>query len=251
MSATLFVIPGSHPSMAARLMLERKGVGYSRIDLVAAIHKPVLRVLGFPGTTVPALRLDGRRVQGSREIARALDEVIPRPPLLPGDPERRRAVEDAERFGDEELQPVPRRLSWWAIKREPATVGTFLEGARIGMPVPLAVRSVGPIAAIAARYTRAGDEPVRGALAALPGMIDRVDALIAQGVLGGDEPNAADYQIATSMRLLLCFDDLRPVLDGRPAGRHARALVPTFPGRVPPVFPAGWLEPIRSAPAPR
>ena len=44
-------------------------------------------------------------------------------------------------------------------------------------------------------------------LAALPGLIDRVDELIAQGVIGGAEPNAADYQIATSISLLLTMDD--------------------------------------------
>jgi hypothetical protein len=32
MKVTLYVIPGSHPGVAARLMLERKGVDYRRID---------------------------------------------------------------------------------------------------------------------------------------------------------------------------------------------------------------------------
>ena len=40
-------------------------------------------------------------------------------------------------------------------------------------------------------------------------MIDRVDSWIADGVLGGDEPNAADYQIAPS--LLITVDELRRV----------------------------------------
>jgi len=56
------------------------------------------------------------------------------------------------------------------------------------------------------------------------------------GVLGGNPPTAADYQIATSVRLLLCFDDLRDEIDRRPAGEYARTLVKEFPGRVPPVF---------------
>ena len=37
--ATLYVIPGSHPSMAARLMLERKGISYKRRDLIPVMSK--------------------------------------------------------------------------------------------------------------------------------------------------------------------------------------------------------------------
>ena len=246
MGATLFVIPGSHPSMAGRLMLERKGIEYRRVDLVPVIHKGVLRAAGFPGVTVPALRLDGQRLQGSRTIARALDALRPEPPLFPADPERREAVERAEAWGDEVLQPVPRRLSWAAFKRDRAPLGSFAEGARLGIPTELATRTSAPVVALAARLNRAGDEQVRSDLERLPAMLDRIDGWIEEGVLGGSEPNAADYQIATSVRLLSCFDDLRPALEGRPAERLARQLVPDFPGRVPPVFPPSWLEGLRA-----
>ena len=82
MQATLYVIPGSHPSMAARLMLERKGIAYKRRDLIPIASKGMLKAARFPGITVPALKLDGRRIQGSREIARELDRIQPDPPLL-------------------------------------------------------------------------------------------------------------------------------------------------------------------------
>ena len=55
-------------------------------------------------------------------------------------------------------------------------------------------------------------------LAALPGQLDHVESLIDAGTIGGEEPNAADFQIAVSLRLLMCFDDLRPLIEGRPAG---------------------------------
>jgi len=77
---------------------------------------------------------------------------------------------------------------------------------------------------------------VRRDLAALPGMIDRVDELIEEGVIGGSERNAADFQIATSVSLLLTMDDVRPLIEGRPAERLARDVVPDQPGRMPSVL---------------
>jgi glutathione S-transferase len=244
-SATLYVIPGSHPSMAARLMLERKRIDYRRVDLMPVFSKPALRALRFPGSTVPALRLDGRRVQGSREIARELDRVAPEPALFPADPAQRAAVEEAERFGDEELQAPARRIVWWCLRRDRSPLRSFAAGARLGIPVDIAVKVGAPIVAAAARLNEASDENVRADLARLPAMLDRVDAWIADGRLDGPEPNAADLQIATSLRLLMTLDDLRPTLAARPSGHLATTVVPDFPGKVPPVLPAEWLASIR------
>ena len=49
MKARLFTIPASHPGWTVRLMLERKGIPYTRIDLVKIVSMPVVRALGFPG----------------------------------------------------------------------------------------------------------------------------------------------------------------------------------------------------------
>lgn len=249
MAATLYVIPGSHPSMAARIMLESKGIEYKRVDLMPVIAKGALKALRFGATTVPALKIDGRRIQGSREIARELDRMRPEPPLLPGDPERRAAVEAAERWGDEPLQEMTRRILWNAIRRDRSSIGTYGEGARLGVPLAVAVKTAAPIVAAAVRINRARDQNVRTDLAALPGALERIDDWIEEGVLGGETANAADLQIATSLRLLLTLEDLRPAIEARPAGELALDLVPQFPGHVGPVFPAAWLEPLRQAAA--
>jgi len=88
---------------------------------------------------------------------------------------------------------------------------------------------------------RTSEETARACLEALPAQLDRVDALLAEGVIGGERPNAADFQIAPSVRLMLNFDQLRPHIDARPAGAHARKLVPDYPGRFREVFSAQWL----------
>ena len=69
-------------------------------------------------------------------------------------------------------------------------------------------------------------------------MIDHVDELIERGVIGGSERNAADFQIATSLSLLLTMDDIRPLIEGRPAERLARDVVRRQPGHMPRVFAA-------------
>jgi hypothetical protein len=97
------------------------------------------------------------------------------------------------------------------------------------------------------RVNEATDEAVRADLAALDSMLDRVDEWIADGVLDGEELNAADFQIGASVRLLLTFRDLRPLIESRPACRLARRAVPAYAGDAQPVFPSPWLEPLRSA----
>jgi glutathione S-transferase len=238
----LYSIPGSHPSLAARLMLESKGVAYKRTDLLSPFHRPVLRGLGFPGKTVPAINADGRRIQGTRDVAEWLDEVEPGSPLVPADAERRRAVDEAERWGDTEIQPRVRRLTWWAMQQDRSGVEGFLAGAKLGLPVPLLAKTARPAVWAAARANHVTEEAARADLAALPAIFDRVDELIAQGVIGGAQPNVADFQIFTSIRLLMNFEDLRPSLEGRPAGQHARRVVPDYPGSIPQLFDAAARE---------
>jgi glutathione S-transferase len=242
--ATLYVIPGSHPSMTARLMLERKGIPYKRRDLIPVSSKGILRAARFPGNTVPALKIGDTKVQGSRPIARELDRIQPDPPLFPSEPQKREAVEEAERWGDEVLQDRPRRMSWWALKRDRSALGSYSEGAKLGIPVGLAVKTAAPVISLSARFNEATDANVRADLEALPGDLEKVDKWIADGVLGGDELNAADFQIGTSLRLLMTFDDLRPHIEERAAGKLAMRVAPDFPGRMPPAFPAAWLEPL-------
>ncbi|HWN72557.1 MAG TPA: glutathione S-transferase family protein [Solirubrobacterales bacterium] len=247
MNARLYVIPASHPSIAVQLMLDHKGIPYKRTDLMPVVSKGVLRAAGFPGNTVPALKIDGDKIQGSRQIARELERLRPEPPLFPADAEQRTAVEEAERFGDEELQHPIRQLLWWGFKQDKEPLRGYSEGAKIGLPIGLAVKTGGPLVALSARFNEATDENARKALEALPGLLDRVDAYIESGVLNGEQLNVADFQIAPSIGLMMTLDDLRPAIENRPAGALAKRVVPNYPGRMPAVLPAEWLTPLRGA----
>ncbi len=249
MDARLYTIPGSHPGVAAQLMLKRKGIACKRTDLFPVISKGLVRALGFPRNTVPAMKIGGQRVQGSREIARELERLRPDPPLFPADPAKRAAVEEAERFGDEQLQHPVRQLIWWALRKDKAPLRSYSEGAKLGIPIGLALRTAAPIVALSARFNEATDENVRADLAKLGGMLNQVDEWIAAGVLGGEELNVADFQIAPSLRLAMTFQDLRPLIEARPCGELAKRVVPSYPGDTPPIFPPAWLEPLRATPA--
>jgi glutathione S-transferase len=246
MDARLYVIPGSHPSWTAALMLDHKGIAFKRTDLMPVVSKGVLRAVGFPGNTVPALKLDGDKVQGSRQIARELERLRPEPPLFPADADKRAKVEAAERFGDEELQHPIRQLLWWGFKRDRYPMASYSEDAKLGVPIGLAVKTGGPLVALSARFNEASDENARAAAEKLPGLLDKVDRWIDSGVLGGDQLNAADFQIAPSIGLAMTLDDLRPAIENRPAGALARRIVPGYPGKMPPVLPSEWLAPLRS-----
>jgi glutathione S-transferase len=241
MTNTLYGIPASHPVYAATLMLERKGVEYKRVDLPQWFHRPLLRVLRFPGTTVPALVLDGRRLQTTKAIARALDQVRPDPPLIPSDPDERVRVEAVETWCDGDFQQIGRRLTYWALVRHRSAVDGYLEGSRLILPRFMVTPLAPVIIRILARDHKARDEAVRQDLATLPGLLDRIDGWLADGTLGGAEPNVADYQVATSLALLRSHDDLRPLIDARPAGGLAQRVAPDYPGRMPPSFPPDWL----------
>ena len=245
----LYTIPGSHPGAAVQAMMRAKGIEYKRTDLFPVMQKAVVRLRGFPRQTVPAIVIDGRKVQGSREIARELDRLRPEPPLFPEDPEKRLAIEEAERFGDEELQHPIRQMIWWTLRKDKAPLRGFMDGAKLGIPKGLAIATAGPVMAATAYYNKATDENVRRGLAEFPAMLDRIDAWIEAGVLGGEQLNAADYQIAPSLRLAMTMQDLRPLIDARPAGKFARRVISDYAGDAPPAFPPAWMQPLRGAAA--
>lgn len=131
---------------------------------------------------------------------------------------RRVLVEDAERRG-EELQNAARRLFYWAIERVAPT----------------------PMRRLASAHHGATDAAVRRDLSELPARLDEIDAWIAEGVLGGDELNAADFQIAPNVAWLPCFADLAPLVIGRPARAHASKVAGENGAHVAAAFPREWL----------
>jgi glutathione S-transferase len=239
MDLKLYVIPGSHPCATVEAALALKGLEYERVDQLPGAS-PLLQQARFGRRTVPGLVVDGYKVSGSRLILRTLEGLKPDPPLYPSDPDEAHRVDEAERWGDTSLQTAVRFIIALALTRSPAAGDTFIAGANIpALPAPLSAQATRAIFGLELRLLAGGREGAHRALDKLPGLLDRVDELIDEGVLGGKTPNAADLQIAGSVRLLLTMADVRDEIDRRPAGVLARRLIPRFPGDV----PAGSLPP--------
>jgi glutathione S-transferase len=240
MTDKLYVIPASHPCVAVETALQLKGIPYERVDFMPVVHRLQGKLI-YGARTVPGMKLRGEKLFGSRTIMRRLDEIAPEPRLYPEDAAQLARVEKAEAWGDEVLQPLARRLTWATLKRSPKSMESYSEGANLPVPTPLARPGYPLVARMSARLNHESDASTRADLAALPGHLDRIDAWIAEGVIGGEAPNAADLQIAGSLGLLTSMGDLRPLIEGRPAARLVRYLA-AAPGATPAgVLPADWL----------
>jgi glutathione S-transferase len=216
--------------------------------VITLTHPVVVRLLGFSAGgqrrnaggrrtfglrlgdrlgTVPALAADGQRISTNHGIARFLDDAHPDPPLFPADPERRAAVEEAERWANETLQMAARRIPGAAAVRDPVTYARLGADGRLGY---LLYKSERLRRLVFPRLFRRAFAATPGTdaeiLAELPPMLDRIDQWIADGVLNGSELNVADFMIAPSLALILYRPDVEPMFEGRPALELVDRLLP-------------------------
>lgn len=237
----LYVLTGSHPCAAVEVALGMKSIPFERVDLLPLVQMAAGPLL-YGGMTVPGVRVNGEKMVGSRHIMRRLDQMAPEPPLLPTDAAERAEVLEAERWGDEVLQSAPRRILDAAFLRNAGCMESYVpDDAKLPLP-RAAMRPTLPLMArLMALRNKAKDENVLEDLGALPGQLEKIDGWIASGLLGGEQPNAADLQIGSTIRLLNTIADVRPLLEGHPATTLTRYFPPMV-GEVPAgTLPASWL----------
>jgi glutathione S-transferase len=240
MRIRLYALPSSHPCAVVEAALRLKGLEYQRTDWLP-LTQLALGPLLYGGSTVPGMRIDREKLTGSRTILRRLDELAPEPPLLPADPALSARVLEAERWGDEEFQAVPRRIVDVLFLKDPAAMLSYAGDSKLPLPRSVLKPALPTTARLMARKNRASEESVRADLAALPRQLGKIDAWIAEGLLGGAQPNAADLQIGSSIQLLASYGDVAPLLGGRPCTELARYF-PPLPGSIPAgILPADWL----------
>jgi glutathione S-transferase len=245
MAATrLYVVHGSHPCAAIEKALQMKGVDYKVFEWTPPSHALGMRLL-FGDRTVPGIKFsDGTKLQGSTAIMEELDRRVPEPRLYTNE-----RVREAEHWGEAEFQPIARRIVWPAFDRSPEAMWSFQQGSRLpALPLPV-VKVMRPgITKVERKLNDASDDACRVDLDNLPANLDRIDGYIADGVLGGDQVNAADLQIGATLNLLMAIEDVRPLIEPRPAGQLTRRIYDPIPGQVPAgTLPADWLPKVPAA----
>ena len=237
------MFPGSHPCECAEAAIRLKRISYTRVNLIPAFHKLVVRAHFDGRQTVPAMALNSERIVGSRAILHRLDALQREPPLLPEDPELRVRVEEAEAWGDEILQPEVRRIAWAGLRRDTDALLSYATGAKMPLPRPLLKLGARPVSAFAWRYNEATDKQALADLKALPGRLDKIEDWMDEGVLGCETPNAADLQIGSAIRLLGTFEDIRPLLADRRCVRLGESGFAPPAGSIPAgTLPPGWVS---------
>jgi glutathione S-transferase len=220
--------------MTVAAALTHKGLAYERVDFSPGEHvEKMQEIYGEGNSTVPGLLIDGEPVHGSREILARLETIAPEPTLYPS-----QAVREAERWGDEELQDLGRRLPWGALHFRPEAMGTFAGGEPLDGPgTDFAIKFV----RASWRYHGISAARLHSDLADLPAKLAHIEQLAGDGVIDGEQPNAADFQIGATIVVLLAVGDLHQLLEGSAGERIATRFFDASPGRIPAgAFPAGW-----------
>jgi glutathione S-transferase len=250
MKLKIYRVPASHPSQAVIRGAELKGIEHKVVDLIPPTQAIVATAL-FGARTVPAMKIIGgpngtEKAQTTLKCLRALESLAPEPAFYPSEPGARERVLAAESFGVGEIQNLSRRIAWVALHSNPDALLSFDSN----IPLPDAMsKPFGPtVIWMERKINDATDEKVREDLELLPGLVDEIDDYIAAGVIGNEQPNAADLTIFSNIWLLSAFEDLKPFIDSRPAGRKTREVFGEAPGNVPAgALPAAWLTAVNAA----
>ena len=115
--------------MKVRAILDYKGMPYERVTPLG-LTMLKLRRRGKTGK-VPAVEIDGELIVDSTDIAYALDERFPDPPLLPTDARERGLCHALEDWADESLYFIGLYYRWFEAEGRkviPAAFGQSLSG---------------------------------------------------------------------------------------------------------------------------
>lgn len=119
-----------------------------------------------------------------------------------------------------------RRIALAYAVRAPAAMSRTAAAGRMGHLLYRRALTRRLIIPLIGRLVFAVDRAGPDLLAELPPMLDRIDAWIADGVLGGEQLNVADFMIVPSLALILYRPDALPLFEGRPARELVDRLLP-------------------------
>lgn len=235
----MHVVPFSHPCMAARAGLQQKGLEFEEVMLLPGNQDGVLEgIYGEGNTTVPGIVVGEEPVHTSVAILRYLDEQIPENPFYPeaiaGD------VREAEEWGDQVFQELGRRVPFGALHFRPGSMGSFAGAGELDAAgTDYAMKNIHMIW----KYMGLTASQLIEDLAGMPANIQQIEEYADRGLIDGDEPTAADFQIAATARVLMIVGDCKPMFEGSAAERIAMRFFPDYDGEIPAgAFPPNWIS---------
>jgi glutathione S-transferase len=234
----LHVVPFSHPCLAVSAALDRFGQEYETVTLETGRQgDEVEKIYGAGRRTVPGLLVDDEPVHGTSTIFARLGELHPDAGLYPTPVAEQ--IRELEPGLAEDLQMSARVLVFGAMHFRPESMATFAGIDQLDPGgVDFAIKSMRG----AWRYLDISAQRVYDTLQALPAQLYAVDALLESGALGGEQPTAADFQLGSSLHLLVQIGDVRPLVEERPAWKAVSSLFEPGKGDVSAgAFPPGWV----------
>lgn len=180
-----------------RRVLAYKGLAY-RVHNVPMAELGKLKRLS-PVGKVPILELDGAVLHDSSDICRALDSLVPIPPLFPDDPHARARVDILEDWADESLYffEMTMRFTWPYDRQRWVTEILKYDNPvmrRLARPlVPYLTRKQGTQQGLARRTEADILRELDRHLAALANLLERNDFLVA------NSPTLADIAVVSQL----------------------------------------------------
>jgi glutathione S-transferase len=144
-------------------------------------------------------------------------------PLFPMEPAARARVEEVERFADELLQPLTRRIVIGSLARDPGSVRAHRAIGRL--PIPRGAWMRARLMRPSLELYGVTEDRLRQDKLDLPPLLDRLDRYLGDGAVGGAQLNAADYQVAPLVAALGGVRELEPELMQRPVAALARRVL--------------------------
>lgn len=238
---TLYAFIGSNSCATADAILKYAELEHRRVNVLPGLHAVGIRLRGFGGQTVPAMRVGNKKVLGSRAICHEVAQLRPELNLLPEDPVTREHVLAAEALG-ERLQNALRRTLYVNAANDISAVRAIMQGAGYGkLPAPL-LNTVSRVIRFAAqRSHKASPKRLDADLAFIVDTLNQVDAMVDAGLLGSDNPNVADFQFAPNISAFALSPEVAPMMKRRPSWKIAEKHLPAYPLAIEIQFPPEQL----------
>lgn len=187
--------PYSPFCMKVRAILDYKRLQYDRVNPLA-----VRGMLSRRGTgKAPAIDIDGEFVTDSTDIAHALDDRFPDPPLLPSDAHERGLCHAIEEWADESLYFIGLYYRWYEAEGQRPVAGVFGSSFKGRLAYRFYLARILRQLKGQGTLRKAPEHVARD----LERNLDAVEALLAPGpYLLGDKPYLCDFAVWGQLKYL-------------------------------------------------